>query len=368
MQAFIVSEPGPVTERIRTVLTRAGCVCPVANILPPDEAAVVFPGEPELVVVVLGSNPEQAIALVGRLPVSKSCSVVVVGPAIDSQLVLQAIHAGAADFVDDHKLEDGLASAVERFRSVEGRHAQPARTIVVLAPSGGAGSSTVAVNVAVALADAHKRAMLLDLNLHSGDATALLDLRPAHDLAELCQNLPHMDRTMLVRSLARHASGVELLAAPRAFADGQYVTADAVRQVMNLARSTFPYVVVDADNTFAPEQLQAIRQADVILLVIRLDFACLRNTRRVLDYLDQFGISREKVRVVANHYGQYCEVSVDKAETALGIKIGHFIPEDPKTVNRATNDGVPVIRESPSARVSKTLLTLAASMNGRKHA
>jgi Flp pilus assembly CpaE family ATPase len=68
-----------------------------------------------------------------------------------------------------------------------------------------------------------------------------------------------------------------------------------------------------------------------------------------------------------NRYGRAQEIPAAKAEEALGLKIAHFVPDDPKSVNRANNNGVPVVRESPSARVSRSLAQLAASVNGRAH-
>jgi pilus assembly protein CpaE len=105
--------------------------------------------------------------------------------------------------------------------------------------------------------------------------------------------------------------------------------------------------------------------ADVVLLVLRLDFASLRNAQRTLEYLGQLGVGRDKVRVVVNRYGQPKEVPAAKAVEALGVAIDFYVPEDSKTVNRANNNGVPVVKESPSARVSKSLTNLAVSVNGR---
>ena len=280
-------------------------------------------------------------------------------------MVLRTLRAGASDYVDDGELEVELRSALGRLRTDVSAQAEPARTIAVLAPSGGSGSSTLAVNVATHLAKEHQTALLLDLKLQAGDLTALLDLKPTHTLADLCQNAAHMDRTMLERSLVRHGSGVHLLASPRTFGDVALVSPDGVRQALNLGRMLFPYVVIDLDHSFGPEQVQALRLADVVLLVLRLDFTCLRNTQRTLDHLEQLGVARDRVRVVVNRYGQAKEVPAAKAEEALGVKIFHYVPDDPKTVNRANNNGVPVLLESPSAKVSRSLAKLAHSVNGR---
>jgi pilus assembly protein CpaE len=174
-----------------------------------------------------------------------------------------------------------------------------------------------------------------------------------------------MDRVMFEHSLAQHVSGVHLLAPPRALADIGLVTPDGVRQALGHARTLFPYVVADLDHSFHDEQTQVLRQADEVLLVLRLDFACLRNTRRALEHLEHLGLDKERVRLVVNRYGQPKEVPAAKAEDALGVKIFHYVPDDPKTINRANNSGVPVVLESPSAKVSKSVTRLAISVNGR---
>jgi pilus assembly protein CpaE len=366
MQAFIVSDSASTAQRVRPVLLQAGFDCPQANIVPIDQAARV-PADAGLVVLALSPSTEKGLAALGLLRAAGPYPVVVVGPSADSRLVLHALRSGAADFVDEKDGEVDLATALGRLRGSIVRFPEPARTIAMLAPSGGSGASTLAVNVASALAAEHKSALLVDLKLHNGDLASLLDLRPTHTLAELCQSIAHMDRTMFEKSLARHTNGVQLLGPPRLFPDVQYVTAEGVRQILSLARGSFPYMVMDLDNTFAPEQVEALRVADVVVLVLRLDFTCLRNARRALGYLEHLGIGGDKVRVVVNRYGQAKEVAADQAEEALGVKIAHYVPEDARTVNRANNNGIPVVLESPSAKVSRSLVNLAASVNGRKH-
>src|SRR5439155_19691086 len=120
--------------------------------------------------------------------------------------------------------------------------------------------------------------------------------------------------------LVRHASGVSLLAPPRTFADAIHATSEGIRQTLALARYLFPYVVIDLDHSFREEQVQALRQADTILLVLRLEFTCLRNMRRVLDYLRQLGLNLERMRLVVNRYGQAEEVPAATAEEARGLK------------------------------------------------
>src|SRR5262249_12173194 len=194
---------------------------------------------------------------------------------------------------DEAELDDELQAALGRLKTELPARAEAGRTIAVLAPSGGSGSSTVAANVATVLSQQHHKAMLFDLKLETGDLASLLDLKPVYTLADLCQNIARMDRTMFERSLVRHASAVHLWAPPRTFTDIRHVTTEGILHAITLARALFPYVVLDLEHSFREEQIQVLHQADVILVVLRLDFTSLRNTQRTLEYLTHLGITSE---------------------------------------------------------------------------
>jgi pilus assembly protein CpaE len=366
MQSFLVSNHEPSSTRVRQVLLREGCHCPAGHLLSLDLAAEhLARATADLLVLVLSPDVEQGLGTLAQLRLPGQTRVVAVGPATDSRLVLRALRAGASDYVDEAELEADLQAALARLRAGLSTQTEPARTIALLGPSGGSGSSTLAVNLATVLAREHKSALLLDLKLETGDLAALLDLDPAHSLADLCQNAARMDRLMFERSLARHASGVCLLAAPRTLAEVRHVTAEGVRQTLALARSLFPYVVLDVDHSFREEQVEALRLADVVLLVLRLDFTSLRQAQRSLEHLVQLGLDSDRLRVVVNRYGQPKEVPAAKVEETLGVKVFHYVPDDPKTVNRANNNGVPAVLEYPRASVCRSLTQLAVAVNGR---
>jgi pilus assembly protein CpaE len=318
---------------------------------------------PDLAVLVLGPNTEAALEVLDELRRVVKSRLLVVGPA-SSRLVLRALRGGADDYVEESDLERELQVALKRLKEERGGRKADGRVIAVLSPCGGSGSSTLATNVAIALANEHKEVALIDLKLEAGDLATLLDLRPVYSLADLTQNIARLDRILLERSLVRHSSGVHLLGPPRTLADVSHVTPGGVDQVLSLARVVFPYVLVDVDHAYNDVQLRAVRQAEVILLVIRLEFAALRNTRRALDQMEHLGVDRSRIRLVVNRYGQPKEVPACKAEEALGVKIFHFVPDDPRSVNRANNNGTPFVIETPSAKVSRSVTRLAMSING----
>jgi pilus assembly protein CpaE len=364
MLACIVTEHEASCAKIVQVLNHEGAES-VQKVLF-DQAAEMLPLlHPNLVVVALGSNPERGLTVLHEVRLLCHGHIVAVGPDGNTKLVLQAMHMGANDFVSESDMAAELKDAIHRLEAKNLAQSDPGKIIGLLGSSGGSGSSTLAVNIATVLAKKHERCALFDLKLASGDLAPLLDLKPTHNLAELCQNTGRMDRGMFERCLVRHASGVHLMPPPATLDDINFVTPQGVRQALTLARSMFPYVVVDLDHSFREEQLQALRQTTTLLLVLRLDFTSLRNTRNALSFLLRMGIGQERIRVVVNRYGQPKEVPAAKAEEALGCKIHHFVPDEPKTINRANNNGVPAVLESPSSYVSKSVTQLTMSINGQ---
>ncbi|MGW8256727.1 MAG: AAA family ATPase [Thermoguttaceae bacterium] len=283
------------------------------------------------------------------------------------KLIFRTLQEGADEYLDESRINTELTGALVRFRaknSLLPESAQTGRVVAVLAPSGGSGASTLAVNIGISLAQQYKECGLIDLRLSAGDLASMLNLKPIHTLVDLCDNLERLDQRMFDQFFVRHGSGVSLLAAPHEFSHIKRITDKGVRRTLSMARVRFPYVVVDLDNAFSNEQIEALWLSDVIMLVLRLDYTAVRNTRRVLENLKQLGIGHDRVRIVANGYWQSKQLKVVQAEEALGMKIVHLIPQDPASVNQAVNKGIPALLSQPSAKFSKSVRKLIASLNG----
>ncbi len=321
--------------------------------------------EAELVAVVLSHESERGLeALRSARRLVPGAYVLAVGQASEPRLILRALHEGADHYLDQADLGAGLEAALGRRQS---REEVPAgRLVGILGASGGSGASTVAVNVATILAREHGKCALIDLKPGRGDLAALLDLKPAFNLADICLNVARLDRAMFEKALVPHASGIHLLGAPQVFGSTRLVTTQGVCQALHMARRLFTHVVVDLEDCFHEEQVLALRQASALLVVSRLDFTSLRNVRRILDHLTELNVAASRVRLVANRYGQPNELPVQEAEEALGDKLSYFIPEDARTVNGANNTGIPAVLKSPSAKVSLALAQLARGVLERR--
>ena len=369
MHAYVISDTEKASTKIRQVLLQKGFDCPDSHIVSLSQGANIV-RDAELMVLVMSPDPERAIlalrematALGGiSLRSAQSKHVLAVGPP-DARLILRTIKEGAEEYLDETEIESELQGILGRLIMEARATGKQGKIISFISPSGG---SMIACNVATVLAKEHKTACVFDLKLGYGVLDAMFDVKPEYTLADLCSNCDRIDAGMFDKMLSRHASGVRVLSPPNNINDCGYVTADGVHKGLLLARAQFPYVLIDLDRTFTQEQIQAVQMSDMVLLVLRLDFTSLRNTRQTLEHLERLGVSRDKMRLVVNRHGQVRELRLSQAEEALGMKIFSVIPDESLTVNKANNNGVPVVLESPRTKVARSLMDLANSINGQ---
>ncbi len=362
MPALIISDDEWTAQRVRQVLAEHRYESPPSHAVSAELAGSFLDrGDIELIVVVLSPDPERLLGLVIQSRAHIRGPILAVGPVNDARLVLRTLRGGASEYLDDNDLDGEMAEALRRCRQEQAPRRQ-GQLLAVFGPCGGTGASSVAANLAVALAQKSGRSLLVDLKPASGDLAAMLDLKPAHTLADVCQHAGQLDHTLFQRSLAAHARGVQLLASPHSLADLPYLTPDAVHKTLDLACNVFAQVLVDMDGNFRDIGEQALKMADVILLLLRLDFTGLRHAHRALNYFSELGIARERARVIVNRKGQPREISLAKAEQALAMKIFHAVPDDPKVMIQANNNGEPALIGAPSAGVSRSFVKLAQAL------
>ncbi len=370
MRVLIASDNVAAASRIQEVLSKNSLECPtgysVSLELAADRASRLVPDLSVLVLPSDGNGGLEALREI-RNTVHQG-EVLAIGPATDPKVILKTLHEGADEFLDEAFLETELGAALARFRakqvSVPGIQ-RAGRVISVLSPSGGSGSSMLASNLSAVLASRYETCGLIDLKLSAGDLPSMLDLQPAHTMVDLCDRISRVDQSMFEQFFEQHPKGIHLLAAPREYAQVAKISDKVVRRILAMARVRFPYVLIDLNNAFDAEQIEALWQSDVIVMVLRLDYTSIRNARRALDHLEEQGIGLDRVQLVANRCGQARQLRPSQAEKALDRKIQHYIPNDPARVNGAINKGVPVVLQRPSAKVSRCIKDLATSVNGR---
>lgn len=365
MVILVVSDCQTKATRLRQTLAQTGYECPHSNVISIDAAAGAmscFYPKPDLILFILNDDSRRSYEALRHLVQLADVQIVAVGSR-DPNLILGALHAGAASYLDETSdLERDLATTLSRLSTVEHRPSATGRLTAVVSASGGSGRTLVAANLAVALAKRNGRCGLFDLDLLGADLATCLNLKPRHTLADLCRSFDKLDQKMFEQSLVAHESGVVLLAAPEAWEESKFVTLDGIQKTLRLGRSLLPDIVADFDAFSHKDFTSILQQCTSIILLVRLDFPGLRNARRALACFERSGVDHQNVRLVAARTGRSKEISTSQVESALGMKIRASIPEDPHAANASLNCGVPVLLETPNSALSKAIISLATTI------
>ena len=326
---------------------------------------------PDVGVVSLDSNPDQAISLVKRLAEeAPNTAILAASEGTDGHLILRTIRAGAREFLTLPVSDEDLSGALQRvsqqkFGSVEGG-ARSCEVIAVAGATGGVGTTSSAVNLGCVLAENSQNSVaLLDLDLALGDADVFLDSIPDYTLADVVQNVSRLDIQLLKRSLTKHSSGLYLLPRPVELHDTAAITDDSIRKVIGLLKASFTHLIIDLSKTYSVIDMAAIENATKVILVTQLDLPCLRNVVRLMMSFEEVDGLQSKVEIVVNRAGlDSGQISLKKAKETLGRDIFALLPNDYRTMVEVRNNGVPLIIQSPKAAITHAIRELATKLEG----
>jgi len=312
---------------------------------------------------------EAAASFTATLRVTRpATSVILVRRRVDTSILAEALRSGMREVVEERDLT-GLKASVERAAelwsalngtAVENESASSGKLFTVFSPKGGVGKTTLAINLAVAMAHEGRQVCLVDLDLAFGDVAITLQMFPSRTIADAA-HLHDLDGETLQTLLTPHSENLFALVAPVQPDAKDTIPAALVGKMLRLLKSRFDCVVVDTAPAFDEHVLQAFDESDVLLLVTTLDVPTLKNVKMVTETLDLLNFPANKRRLVLNRADDKVGLSADKVESTLGMKIHKSIPGSPD-VPSSTNAGDPILRCSPRHAVSQAITALARDL------
>jgi pilus assembly protein CpaE len=339
---------------------------------------VISQSQPDVVIVSLDSDQAKALALIQTLHAdAPELPMLAVSARGDGQAILQALRSGAREFLTAPVVLEELLKALQRLQrgtphgnARAGEPAAPRSTsqvIAVLGSRGGVGCTSLAVNLGATLAQEPGYGVaLVDLDLALGDADVALDLMADYTLADVAMNVDRLDMQFLKRSLSKHSSGLSLLPHPVQLEDVGMIREDHLQRVIGLLRTSYTHLLLDLSKSFAPTDVAALHASDVILLVAQLELSSIRNVVRMLMTLGNDPQLGDKVQVVLNRVGNgTADIPVSKAEETIGKKVFWQIPDDPKAIAEARNDGKPLVQHAPRSKAQLAINGLAEALTGK---
>ena len=297
----------------------------------------------------------------------------------DVEQRVKGLRAGADDDIVKpfHPLE--LIARIKALLARSGRTKTPkagtervtlGRLCCFYGAKGGVGTTTMAINSAIALTTRLKRATaLVDANLQFGDMRVFMDLGLDSSSIVNAISEPDLDADLLKKLMVTHHSGIELLLAPPnpesadLVAERQRSDPRTLSNILALMRKAYDYTIVDMAKQIDDFNLQLFDEADLIFVVMTADLSCLKNVRLVLETMESLGYERGKVQLVLNRSNAYTGINVDNAESALGRKIDYEVINEYRGAISALNSGEPFMWSRPDGPLGQSVSKFAREMD-----
>ncbi|MGH9411857.1 MAG: AAA family ATPase [Vicinamibacterales bacterium] len=312
---------------------------------------------PDVVIVDIRGDASSGMAAIERLrAASAGPAIFAVAAAAEPDLILQAMRAGANEFFAwigtdatqaaraiEEPFHGAIRRAAARREAATAGAKPPCVTHAFLGAKGGAGTTTVAVNLAIELARLTKRpTIIVDLKPCLGEVALFLGVRPRFTVLDAIENLHRLDKDFLHELVAKHKSGLDILAASEQFDRPNAQDAGAIEELLRVLTKTYDYVVIDTGNVINACVASALYAADTIFLVANPDVPSIRNAQRLVDRARQLGAGSERIKILLNRSSDQHLIAPKQIETALGYSIHHTFSSDYRTVSTALNSGVPL--------------------------
>ena len=241
------------------------------------------------------------------------------------------------------------------------------RLVVVYSPKGGVGTTTVAVNLALAIgARMPDASAVVDLTPMGGHVATHLDIRPKLTIADLIRDSQGLISPEILRTtyLTRHERGVQVLAGSPTPTTTPLMSGEEASRTLEGLLAAVPNVVADLGSQLDERVVTSMAAADDVVIVVTPDFPTLKATHSFFEYLNENGSHVPEPTIVVNEIYALQTLTPGDIENALGRRVAIRIPYDPLLYLRAANQGTPVFAAAPTSQPARRYDQLAAILLG----
>jgi pilus assembly protein CpaE len=235
------------------------------------------------------------------------------------------------------------------------------RLMSVFAPKGGVGKTTIAFNLAVALAQQGQKTVLIDGSIQFGDLRALLKV-PVDAPSILDLPTDRIAESDLGDVLWRDPSGIDILLAPPRIEMAEMLTARDVEKILSLLKRVYACIVIDMSSQLNDINLAFLDASDSIIEIVTYDSTTIHSTMAIADTFRAIGYPASKVRYLINRSDSSGGIDPADLERALGRVPEHKVISDGRLVVQSNNEGVPFVLASPTAPISQDINRTATEL------
>jgi len=284
-------------------------------------------------------------------------NVVMVVSKLDPALMLEAMRAGVTELVSEPFTAEDIKAAVDRVTGGQAEDVVGGDVVAVLGAKGGVGNTTIAVNIAAALA-AEKDSSVIIADLHAaahGDVGLLFGVEPRFSIVDALENVRRLDAAFLKGLVVRAKPGLDVLTSPET-PSVRPPESRQVRALIDRLAALYRTVVVDVPRSDL-SMIEALEPATAIALVVNQELPTVRRAAQIAALLRQRH-GKERLGSVVSRYDARAEIGQDDIERVVGLPVWGVLPSDYRLALQAANQGTPLVVDNHS-RLANAIRQLA---------
>lgn len=249
----------------------------------------------------------------------------------DSAAILRSLRCGASEFLFAPFEVSAQSTAIARIRELlqpAGAERETGKIVVFASAKPGSGASTVAVHTARSIRrTSGKRVLLADFDLMCGSVGFLSNLDHPYSLIDLIRQAGQIDNDLWA-AVTADADGIDVLPAPEIpFTDS--IEQGGLHQVLQHARNTYEWTIVDLPSIFNRVSLLTLSEADRAFIVATSDLASLHVARKAVKLVGQLGFNSQKIQVLINRMERRTELNRSDLMKLFECPVETNLPNDP---------------------------------------
>jgi len=310
------------------------------------------------------SLPSWLEALISSLPTT---AILLCSEEISPDFLLRAMRLGVREVLPLPLSPEEFSESLTRVRAARRRLSEATtsfgKMVVVTGNKGGVGTTTMAVNLAVALAKVQSgRVVLVDLGRPFPDVGNFLDRDPVYTIFDLIQNQEALDHAFMEKTIQSYDHNLALIHGIADFKEQDNINLAGLQKVFSMLRDTSKWIVVDLSHWLDELFLQVVQQADLVLMLTELTVPDLRNLGHFWTLLRQWQDVQGKVKLVVNRYQRGNGLNLGNLKQVLKEAAYFTLPSDYHHVNEAINRGIPLGTVSSKSKLWGSLQQLAGQI------
>ncbi|KCZ49949.1 MULTISPECIES: AAA family ATPase [unclassified Hyphomonas] len=324
---------------------------------------------PNLLIIESSARSAQLLSEIDQLAehCDETVKVMVVGAINDIALYRQLVARGVSEYVVPP------FQPLQILRTISGLFADPdapfvGKQISVVGAKGGVGASTIAHNLAWAMAENTKvNTTLVDLDLSFGTTALDFNQEPAQTIADALLQPERADDAVIERLLAKASDRLSLFTAPASIGQIMDIPDESYISVIEVVRRNVPFLVLDLPHVWSRWVQRTLVASDEVIIVCQPDLASLRNGKNYIDQLKAARPNDNPPRLVINMSGvpKRPEIPVKDFGAAIGVEPEVILPFEPELFGTAANNGQMISETDGASRSAQAIDHMASLLTGR---